>query len=298
MEIPIKKTILITGITGFTGKHLETFYLSKRFEVYGTTFSKPKKSTHFFCNITQKKDVENLLEKIKPDYIIHTAAISYVAESDQESMYKVNVFGTINLLDTIVSLKINPKKIIIVSSAAAYGSIGETLSEKMCPKPLNHYGNSKLVMENMVSNYYNKLNIVITRPFNYTGLGQKEKFLIPKIVKHFKEKAKIIQLGNIDVYREFNDVNYLINCYDLLLNSKFQSDIVNVCSGKIYSIREVLALMEDISSHKIEIKVNPQFVRKNEIKILKGSTTLLFNSLKTQPKEFNLKDVLTKMFYN
>ncbi|MGY3795222.1 NAD-dependent epimerase/dehydratase family protein [Aquimarina sp. 433] len=297
MEGLSNNRILITGITGFTGKHLEEFYKKNGYDVYGTTFSKSNDSNHFFCDITKKEEINAIITDVRPDYIIHTAAISFVAGENQNEMYKVNVFGTLNLLESVLEAKIFPKKIIIASSAAVYGSIAPILSEDLCPKPVNHYGNSKLAMENMVQNYFHSLNIIITRPFNYTGVGQAENFLIPKIIRHFKNKAKIIELGNINVYREFNDVNYLIKCYHQLLLSKESSIIINVCSSKTYTIQEIINCLEEITNHKIEVKINEKYIRKNEIESLRGSTKMLNDFIvNNTSSDYSLKETLKKMY--
>ena len=106
------ETVLITGITGFTGNHLESFFLKKGFNVFGTTLNPSASETHFSCDITVKDQVFKVLKRTKPDYIIHTAAISFVAGSNQNDMYNVNVFGTLNLLEGLIADNLNPKKII------------------------------------------------------------------------------------------------------------------------------------------------------------------------------------------
>ncbi|WP_298542606.1 GDP-mannose 4,6-dehydratase [uncultured Aquimarina sp.] len=296
MEDLSEKIVFITGITGFTGVHLEKFFLSEGWKVFGTTFQTPENKNHFLCDITKKEEVDKIIKNLRPNYIIHTAAVSFVEASHKENMYKVNVFGTLNLLDAIIESNINPEKIIIVSSAAVYGNIGETLSEDLCPHPINHYGNSKLVMENMIKAYFSKLDIIITRPFNYTGVGQSQDFLIPKIVSHFKEKKPIIELGNLDVYREFNDIDYIVKCYYNLLISGIVSETVNICTGRTNKIKEILSFLEKLSDHIIEVKVNSKYIRKNEIEILKGDSSKLHSFIGDLSKDYSLENTLTKMF--
>ncbi|WP_108802684.1 GDP-mannose 4,6-dehydratase [Aquimarina sp. Aq107] len=290
------KKVFITGITGFTGVHLEKFFINQGWSVFGTSFQTSKNKNHFLCDITKKDEIDKIIRDLRPNYIIHTAAISFVGDVNQEQMYSVNIFGTLNLLNAVVKSNLDPEKIIIVSSASVYGSSGHTLSENLCPNPINHYGNSKLAMENMVKAYFSKLNIIITRPFNYTGVGQSLQFLIPKIVAHFKHKKSIIELGNLEVYREFNDVDYLVRCYYKLLLSENNSEIVNICTGRTNNIGEVLFFLEKISNHKIEVKVNPKFIRKNEIKILKGDSSKLFSFIGNLSKNYSLENTLIKMF--
>jgi len=286
---------LITGIDGFTGKHLQSYLEKNSFEVYGTSLEKEEKNI-FQCDITQKEDIKRVLKEIKPEYIIHLAAISFAAESNITPYYNVNVIGTTNLLEAINELNIQPKKTIIASSATVYGSQEKNiLFEELCPNPLNHYGISKLAKEQVAKSFFEKLNIIITRPFNYTGLYQEEHFLIPKIVKHFKEKKKVIELGNLEVEREFNDVEFVCEAYKRLLLSDISGEIINIASGRGIKLLDVIKIMEEIAQYKIEIKINPKFVRKNEISSLTGSNKKLFELVgKIPQKEF--KETLKSMY--
>ena len=151
-------------------------------------------------------------------------------------------------------------------------------------------------MENKVSNYFNKLNIIIIRPFDYTGVGQESHFLVPKIISHFKSKNPVIELGNLDTFREYNDLRFVSEIYINLLKSTFQSVAVNIYSGKTHSISEILQAMEKITSHSIKVKVNDKFVRKNEIKELKGSTSKLKTILGKGVTAFSLNDTLREMY--
>ena len=104
MEAPSNKNILVTGISGFTGKHLETYLTSKGFTVFGTVIDIPKKETHFSCDILNEDAILKVLVKVRPNYIINLAAISFVAANNKENIYKVNVFGALNLLNAIDKL--------------------------------------------------------------------------------------------------------------------------------------------------------------------------------------------------
>ena len=166
----------------------------------------------------------------------------------------------------------------------------------MCPKPVNHYGNSKLVMENMIKPYFDKLNIIITRPFNYTGVGQESHFLIPKILSHYKLGKEKIELGNIDVLREFNDVNFVIRSYTERMLSNTHSEIVNVCSGNAISINNILSAMSDISGYEIKVSINPMFVRPNEIRVLKGSAKKMINIVGDFTNELQIENTLKEKY--
>jgi len=276
----LSNKVLITGINGFTGVHLERYLSENGFNVYGTVVDTPKFRNHFQCDITHKTEIKNVISNIKPDYVIHIAAISFVGESNASLIYNVNVMGTENILQALLDENISPKKIIVVSSATVYGNQGkEILDESMCPKPVNHYGISKLAMEHMSANYFKHFDIIITRPFNYTGVGQAEHFLIPKIVNHFRDKKDTIELGNIDVQREFNDVRYVCSIYSRLLLSDIKSEIINIASNRGVKLLDVIDQMNALAGYNIKVAVNPAFVRKDEIKSLTGSTEKLTSIL-------------------
>lgn len=287
------KKVLITGIDSFSGYHLSSYL--RDYEVYGTSLfeSGDKK---YRCDITKKSELLHVLNEVKPDFIIHLSGISFAAHGCSEDFYRVNTVGTINIVESLIELGQNPQKIILASSATVYGNQGlEILDESLCPKPANHYGASKYAMECLVSGYFDKLNIIITRPFNYTGVGQSEQFLIPKIVKHFRDKREFIELGNIDVSREFNDVGFVCEVYKRLLESEVRSQMVNIASGRGLKLLDVIETMKQISGQNIEVMVNPAFVRSDEIKSLTGSSKKLFWLIgKVEPKGFGV--TLEEMF--
>ena len=289
------KRVLITGYDSFTGKHLSSYLTKFSYDLYGTSlFHEGDKI--YKCDITKKEDVKKVLDAVKPQFIIHLAGISFAAHGNSEDFYRVNTIGTLNILDTLTESECKPEKIILASSATVYGNQGvELLDESLCPKPANHYGASKYAMESLARNYFDRLNIIITRPFNYTGIGQEEHFLIPKIVKHFKEGKRVIELGNLDVSREFNDVEYVCEAYKRLLECKAKSEVVNICSNNGIKLLDIIDTMNNLAGYKIEVKVNPAFVRKDEIQSLTGSTDKLYKMI-GKVKQKSLENTLRIMF--
>jgi len=288
------KKVLITGIDSFTGKHLASYLENSGYDVYGTSLFRDETNI-YQCNITNKEEVKNVLTIVKPNFFIHLSGISFAAHGNNEDFYKVNTIGTTNILDAFIELQLNPKKIILASSATIYGNQGlEVLDESLCPMPANHYGASKYAMECLAKGYFSKLPILITRPFNYTGKGQADNFLIPKIISHFKEGKKVIELGNIDVSREFNDVSFICEVYKHLLECGDDSTMVNICSGRGIKLLDVITMMNAIAGYDIEVQVNPAFVRKDEIKSLTGSEKKLLKiigKVEQKPFEKTLKDI-------
>lgn len=289
------KKVLITGIDSFTGKHLSLYLENLGYNVYGTSRSKSSAKT-YKCDICKKEDILKIISDVKPDYFIHLSGISFAAHGNDEDFYKVNTIGTINILDAFVELEQKPSKVILASSATVYGNQGiSVLDELLCPKPANHYGASKYSMECISRAYFDKLPIIITRPFNYVGVGQAEHFLIPKIVNHYKENKKIIELGNTNVSREFNDIDYVCEIYLKLLVCKSKGEVVNISSNNGIKLLAVIDIMNKLAGYNIEIKVNPKFVRKDDIKSLTGSTEKLF-SLIGSVNSSKIEDILKKMY--
>jgi nucleoside-diphosphate-sugar epimerase len=184
--------------------------------------------------------------------------------------------GTRNLLEALEPLAGQLKCVLLASSANVYGNLqGGLLSEANPVNPANDYAVSKLAMEYMAKLWLPRVPVVMARPFNYTGVGQSDSFLIPKIVSHFVHKRPTIELGNMDVWREFNDVRDIAFAYRKLIEAAPIGEIVNVCSSNLVSLKEALALATELTGHMIEPKVNSLFVRSNEVLKLGGDAAQL-----------------------
>jgi nucleoside-diphosphate-sugar epimerase len=222
-----------------------------------------------------------------------------VASKDHEAFYRVHALGTSNLLQALTKLQSAPKKILLASSATVYGNSTNHLSaENQALAPIDHYATSKVAMEEMAKTFFKRLPIVIARPFNYTGPGQKGNFLIPKLVDHFAQKKPFIELGNLNIEREFNDVHMICDAYLKLLELGNAGEIYNVCSGQARSLQFVLDALKEITGHDIEIRVNPDFVRASEVHRMVGSPEKLKNLLKANGLSLQasgLDDTLQKM---
>ena len=265
---------LITGLRGFTGRYLAAALNARGVRVVGLVQGEAQCADEIACDLTETAAVREAVAHIQPTHVAHLAALAFVGHGDARAFYGVNLFGTLNLLDALAAAKTPPRRVLIASSANVYGTpVVEIIDESVCPAPVNHYACSKLAMEHMAHTFFERLPIVMTRPFNYTGVGQDEKFLIPKIVSHFKRQAPFIELGNLDVTRDFSDVRDVAAAYTaLLLDAQgVDGQTFNVCSGRAHSLREVLNMAERISGRSMEIRVNPAFVRSNEVPRLLGS---------------------------
>lgn len=291
--------VLVTGLDGFTGKHLSQRLEQLGLQIFGTTHSAylSPRADVFEVDLCDRVAITDVVAQVRPDYVIHLAAISFVAHGDADAIYRVNIMGTRNLLDALAVCEKKPKQVLLTSSANIYGNASaELIDETFVPSPTNDYAVSKLAMEYAANLWLDRLPIVIARPFNYTGVAQGEQFLIPKIVSHFKRKATVIELGNIEVERDFSDVRRVVDAYAKLLTSGIQQGVFNVCSGHAYSLGNIISLMQDIAGYEIEVKINPAFVRANEVRRLQGSCRKLVDAVGPL-EEIPLRDTLDWMYY-
>lgn len=260
--------ILLTGASGFTGRHFYEHASKTGHEV-----------VPLHADLTDLASLQQGVRAAGPvDAVMHLAAISFVGHANDADFYAVNTVGTTHLLAALAALPASerPLKVLVASSANVYGNCQDSpIAETQPPAPLNHYAASKLAMEHMAMTFLDRLPIVITRPFNYTGSGQAKSFLIPKLVDHFVRKAPVIELGNLHVEREFNDVRMVTDAYLRLLDKGLTGEIYNVCSGKMYSLLDVIDVLTGLTGHSIEVRVNPAFVRANEVHRLCGDPSKL-----------------------
>jgi nucleoside-diphosphate-sugar epimerase len=280
--------ILLTGANGFTG-----FHFAKAADAAGHTIHALK------SDITDAKSLEAEVLRASPDLVAHFAGISFVPSKDEEAFYRVHALGTSNLLNALLKLEAKPKKILLASSATIYGnSLPPFSQETQAPAPIDHYAMSKVAMEEMAKTYFDRLPIIIARPFNYTGVGQKDNFLVPKLIRHFSKKLSKIELGNLDVEREFNDVELICQSYLGLLNFGHSGEIYNVCSGNARSLKQVVDCLIKTTGHQIHINVNPDFVRPNEVRRMCGDPKKIYTLFEQHHVKLNtpsLEETLTRM---
>lgn len=294
---PVTSRVLLTGARGFTGRYVRDAITAQGHEVYGLSQESSNEPNTVVADLLDPDALVAAFETVRPDFVVHLAAIAFVDRVDVKPFYDVNLFGTLNLFEAASRANVKPVRFVIASSANVYGNPPVPLvGEVVCPAPVNHYAMSKLAMEHMTRTWADRFNITIVRPFNYTGVGQSEQFLIPKLVAHFRDRRSEISLGNLDVSREFNDVRMVAQVYANLLRREVASNglTINICSGKGYALGDVIAMLEKLCEHVIQVKSDPKLVRANELKVLVGVPDRL-NALMPDLPAFELSDTLTWM---
>lgn len=270
--------ILITGAGGFTGRYLVRQLAAGGHEVHGTVHAGDALpieglSTQHPLNLADQEEVLRIVANVAPEKVVHLAAISFVGHGDVQEMYHTNVVGTRNLFDALAHSRVTPSAVVLASSANIYGNATEGVLDESCPPaPVNDYAVTKAAAELVAGLYKKRLPIIIARPFNYTGRGQSERFLAAKIVAHARRREPEIELGNLDVARDFSDVRGVADAYCRLLDCPAAiGETFNICSGRATALRELIELIERISGHRFKVSTNPQFIRSDEVATLCGS---------------------------
>lgn len=300
--------VFITGISGFTGKHLFKLLNSKNYKVFGIYYksnffkSNPK---IFQCNINDSKKLSNIIANVKPDIIYHLAGVTYICDpSDFEIFYKLFIIGTINLLEIVKSLEIDPI-ILIPGSATEYGLVSNStdlINENCSLHPISHYGISKVTQSLIGYLYFKRYNLKIirTRTFNLLGPEQSENPVCSSLAKQIAKIEKYrnnnnITVGNLKTKRDFLDIRDAVNAYELLSKKGAIGEIYNVCSGKCLSIEEILKILLKFTNITINIKIDKKKVRKLDISFKTSDNSKIKKTTGWKPKipiEKSLEDLL------
>jgi len=285
MATPSKGLVLVTGLRGFTGGYLRSLLLETGYRVAGFTEGPPKEAHEYRVDIRDAAAVRQAVSALQPDYVVHLAAISFVAHADAGELYDVNIKGTLNLVEALRHQRRPLRKLLVASSGNVYGAAAgsEPIGEDAVPQPLNHYGVSKLAAEQVVNLATDAVPAVVARPFNYTGVGQAGNFIVPKLVSAFRHRERQISLGNIDTIRDFSDVRWIARTYLALLEADFRGT-VNVCSGYGVRVRDILETLQRLAGHEIQTDIDASLLRSNEIHTLIGSPRKLESVLAVPPR--------------
>ncbi|WP_179400795.1 GDP-mannose 4,6-dehydratase [Burkholderia guangdongensis] len=282
----------VTGIAGFTGRYMAERLEAAGYDVWGTVAPGAplpddpvlRRATLLPADLLDTDTLHAAVADARPDAVVHLAARAHVAQDEPRQTYLVNVVGTRNLLAALAGLDRRPSAVLLASSANVYGNAtGGVLDEAVPPSPANDYAVSKLAMEYVAKLWLDRLPIVIARPFNYTGVGQGDAYLLPKLVAHYARGAPRISLGNLDVSRDFSDVRDVTATYLRLVEAAPAGETFNVCSEHAYALKEVLAMLARIAGYVIDVTIDPRFVRANEVKMLRGSRDKLRRAIGELP---------------
>ncbi len=310
--------VLITGITGFAGSHLAEYVLAEHpgTEVYGTQRWRSRtenirgiesKIQLLECDLRDQSSVTGLIDRVRPDRIFHLAAQSFVPSSwnaPAESL-TTNILGQLNLFEAVRAVGIDPW-IQIACSSEEYGLVLEDelpIRETNPLRPLSPYAVSKVGQDYLGYQYFKSFGtkVVRTRGFNHDGPRRGDVFVSSNFAKQLAaiEKGKkppVIHVGNLEARRDFTDVRDIVRGYWLALDGGCEpGEAYNICTGKDYSIQQVLDELIRMSGLEVEVREDPERLRPSDVPILLGDSSKFRRATGWEPKipyERTLRDML------
>lgn len=269
------KKLLVTGHAGFVGQAMRAFLNAQAHEI---TWLEPGPG----FDILDPDSVRSVVELAKPDWIIHLAAQSHVPTSwaAPARTLAVNAGGTANLLKALADIRY-PGRFLFVSSADVYGAVPVAelpVMESREPAPRNPYASSKVAAEVLCCQWArtHDLDVVIARPFNHTGAGQRPDFALPSFAREIAairqgRQPPQILTGDLAVTRDFLDVQDVVRAYLALLGEGRRGEIYNVCSGTELLLADALRQMLDICGVQAEVLLDPARLRPSEQPRMRGT---------------------------
>lgn len=311
----MSKKALITGIAGFAGSHLAELLLSKGYEVYG--LCRPRSKTDNIESIKTKLHLEDAdlldshslyttIARIKPDYIFHLAAQSFVPTSwvSPSVTLEVNVVGTGNLFEAVRQVNIDPV-IQIACSSEEYGLVHPDeipIKETNPLRPQSPYAVSKIAMDYLGYQYFCSYNmrIVRTRGFNHTGPRRGETFVTSNFAKQIAliEKGKqnpLILVGSLESSRDWSDVRDMVRGYLMAVEMCDPGDVYNICTGRAIKVGDMLTMLLSFSKVKATIQPDPLRLRPSDVPVLIGDNTKFVSKTGWKPDiafEKTMEDLL------
>lgn len=285
--------VIVTGATGFVGRHLTRELEAGGVEIHGTSYPEPpeaggaKNANIVLLDIRDRGALDDYVREIGPARIFHLAAVSNVGASweRREETFDTNLAGTFNLFEA-VRRHAPGCRVLFVSSSDVYGIVKEEdkiLTEDDPAHAVNPYAYTKAAGE-MLARFYAEadgLDAVIVRPFPHTGPGQTEDFVCSDWAKQIVriergEAEPKISVGNLDVRRDFSDVRDIVRAYRLILEKGRPGEIYNVCSGRAVSLREIMDMLLRQArfpggGEKIGVEIDTAKLRKIDVPLLAGS---------------------------
>ena len=299
--------VLIFGAGGFVGSYLCKEFLNNGYKVSGTDKGEgsalPSEVDFYRTDLMQANEVEKLIGQIQPDIIVNLAAISSVGSSWNmpQTTMAINDIGALNIMEAARKSEQKPR-ILFVGSSEEYVISENPLDENTQLNANNPYGISKVTQEQFAKLYREQygLKIYCVRPFNHTGIGQRDSFVLPSFCKQVAEIDKSgkdgkIQVGNLKVKRDFSHVKDVVRAYRMIVESDNCNQIYNVGSGNAYSLEDMLTYIIGLSNQHIEIEVDQNRIRPTDQPVICCDRSLIGKELGWEP-QYNVYDALKEMY--
>jgi GDP-4-dehydro-6-deoxy-D-mannose reductase len=271
---------LITGICGFVGSHLSAHLIKLGWQVYGFDYRRGDGENVFTGDIADRGAFRNALDECKPNFIFHLAGL--IKSTQAEKLYQSNLLGTVALFESLLEVEDRPV-VIVASSSAVYGSGfgGRPITENFKPRPITHYGVSKLAQEIAALRYFDafQLPVLVARMFNLLGPGQSPDLVCSAFARQIAmaeaRSRDEITTGDLSARRDFVDVRDAVHAFALLAENGKTGQTYNIATGRAVSIRKCLDEMLSMSPRQFKIRMDPLRVQKNDVPIQVGSARKL-----------------------
>lgn len=299
--------VLIFGVGGFVGSYLSEEFLNHGYQVVGSDRAKSgmlSENIEFHnADLMDADAVEKLVNEQQPDIIINLAAISSVGASWNipQATISVNVVGALNIMEAARKAEKKPK-VMFIGSSEEYVVSDKPMNEQTELDASNPYGISKVTQEQFAKMYRKQygLKIYCVRPFNHTGVGQRDSFVLPSFCKQVAEieksgKPGVIKVGNLTVQRDFSHVKDIVRAYRMIVESDDCDTIYNVGSGKAYRLDEMLEYITGLSNQEITVEVDKERFRPSDQPVICCDHSLITERLGWKP-EYTVFDALKELY--
>jgi GDP-4-dehydro-6-deoxy-D-mannose reductase len=304
--------ILITGAAGFVGLHLiqQLRTAHPDAELHGIDL-RANPDLGLPIHTIDMRDagaMGALIVQIKPDRIYHLAAQANVKASfaDPWATLENNLHPQVNMFQACLAHNLKPR-ILIISTGELYANSApkdRATDEHVPPQPTSPYSVSKIGQEQLGVQYALSygLPILIARPFNHIGPGQREGFVAPDFavqIARIEQGAQppVLHVGDLSAKRDFSDVRDVVRAYQMIMEGGAVGEIYNVASGHARPIQDVLDVLLSLSTSKIDVQTDPERMRPSAVPLLWGDASKLRAATGWQPQisfEQSLGDVLAQ----
>lgn len=287
--------VLITGITGMAGSHLADYLLAEHpdFEIYGTKRWRSQlvniehaidKLSLIDCDLTDAFAVNSLIGKVKPDYIFHLAAQSFVPESwtGPAATLTDNITMQLNIFEAVRAHCLDP----VIQLALSSEEFGRVFPHE-CPmnennplRPLSPYAVSKVAQDMLGYQYFESygMKIIRTRAFNHEGPRRGEVFVTSNFARQIAEielgiRPAVVSVGNLDAERDWTDVRDMVRAYWLSTQHCEPGELYVLASGTARTVREMLDTLLRASRVPVKVEVDASRLRPSDVVRLHGDAT-------------------------
>ncbi|MDA1095677.1 MAG: NAD-dependent epimerase/dehydratase family protein [Chloroflexi bacterium] len=304
--------VLVTGSTGFVGQKLVPCLLTRGHTVIAAHLPGDDAGRLAGSGVTtvpmDLRSSPSIREALgtHPDAVVHLAAVASggAARNDPALAWEINAAGTARILDEITkasSARSALPRFLLASSIEVYGAGEPRPRRETDPlNPSSPYAASKRGAELacLETSSRTGLPVVIARATNHTGAGQTEQYFVPALVNRItRAKAAgegVVRSGNLEVVRDFLDVDDVVRAYVILLERDDLGGIFNVSSGVGRPLAEVVGLIADLAGADVQVRPDPALERSADIPHLVGDNSRLVGETGWGPK-MELEETLRTM---